>query len=236
MATSIVGLGHASMLSYTRSQKAIRPVHDYVKALLTRDGNIKVAWTGLEKNIQTRWSNKRQDVVAQPGGFTKGTGESTLAIGLKGHMYGGGRNINNAFSSVRSELTDFHEQHPKMVCGHVHVVALNQWDPKAAGDKRVAFRRLTPGSVATIIDRYSRTSGRALGNSPRAGDAERIALVLVDFDQPVPLVYTNVEDLEADGWLKEDSNLRLDGVTLDGFVSDLLREHNHRFQGNHHLP
>jgi len=236
MTSKIAARGHDGMQSFTRSQDAIRPVHKYVKLLLTRDGSIRATWTGLEVNIQTEWGNKKQDVVAQPGGFKKGTGESTLSIGVKGHLYGDGKNIINSFYSVRGELTDFHEKHAQMVCGHVHVVALSQWDPKAAKDKRVAFRRLTPGAVATIVHRYSRINGRTLETLYRASSAERTALLLVDFDQPVPLVYTNVADLEADGWLDQGSKLTLNGVTLDGFVPDLLREHNLRFQGNHHLP
>lgn len=225
--------GGTALTSLTRSAKPIKILHSYIGNILVAAG-VDKSKVGFEKGIETLFGSKRQDVVVVPRGAQQSTGASTISIGLKGQLYGIQKNLDNSFSSVRSELLSFHEVHTNMVVAHVHLVALMEWDSAASKARHeVAYKRLSTTTLNEMIDRYAKINARGVGDSE--GFAERIALVLVDFSQPVPVVYTEVSDLERGGFLPRNSGLSLDGLTLDRFGEDLLTTHRERFTGAHRL-
>ena len=230
--TAITTSGQAGLHSLTRSAKPIKRLHAYLKDELIAAG-VPTRCIDLERAIPTLFGQKNQDVVAIPRGKNHPAGQSTLSIGVKSHLYGMTKNVDNCFSSIRAELLSLHEMHHDIVAGQVHMVALNQWDSDAAKQSRVAMRQLSKEAVASIIHRYALISGRKPGGSD--GFSERVALLLVDFSHAAPVVYTDVAQLEADGFLAANSGLSLDHLTLDGFAQDLVEEHRARFVGNNRL-
>jgi hypothetical protein len=125
----------------------------------------------------------------------------------------------------------------------VHLIAVSEFDSAAANENRVAYKKFSPRSLSDIIHRYGLISGRKIATdkdtkstiSDSDGFAERIALVLVDFSAPTPVVFTNTSSLETAGYLHKDSGLSLDHLTLEGFAEDLLDEHHARFTGPNRL-
>jgi len=224
--------GHTGLTSLTRSARPITRLHQHVADLLVRAG-IAPNCVDLEVSISTLFGDKRQDVVAIPRGRNRPTGASTLSVGLKGQMYGIQKNLDNHFSSVRAELLNLHEMHGEIVCGHVHLVNVMEWDTKAAKQHRVAYKKLSPTTLAAMVHRYGIISGRQVKQSH--GFAERLALVLVDFSQRTPVVYTDVADLERDEFLPAGSGLSLIDLTLDGFADDLVAVHRSRYFGANRL-
>lgn len=223
--------GATAMMQRTRTSKSIKRLHRYVANLLI-EGGVDAKNIAFERSITTRFSDKKQDVVVIPRGNAKPTGDSTVSVSVSAQMYGVGKNKDNSFSKARSELFNLHEKHPNIVLAHVQVIAIKGLDSKWAGPEPL-YKSLSKRMLAEMIDRYQKINGRQLGGS--VGDAERIALLPVDFSQTPPVAYTKISDLERDGFLDANSGLSLDHLTLDDFAPDLLLSHRGRFYGANRL-
>ncbi len=230
----ILANGHSAMLSYTRSGRPVALVHQHIGDLLVAAG-INAANVQFERTIKTQFGNKRQDVVAVPGGRTMPTGNSTLSVAVKAQLYGIQKNRDNNFSIVRAELLALHEEHPQIVLGNVAVVAVMEWVGKEAKNKRVAYKKLSPKTLSQIIESFAKVSGRnpAAPLTPQGspGNAERVGLIIVDYSKNPAVIYDSVADLERDGFLPQGSGLSLAGLTMLDFATDLLAEHHSRFRG-----
>ncbi|MET3963073.1 hypothetical protein ABIE44_003007 [Marmoricola sp. OAE513] len=229
---AVLTAGAAGLTSMTRSAKPVKRMHQHVGDLVVAE-RIPQSWVGLEQSIATRFGDKRQDVVVIPRGRTKPTGETTLSIGVKSAMRGIQKNKDNHFSGIRAEMFNLHETFPNIVCGHVLIIAVKEWDTAAAQGREIAYKRLSPNTLAEMIQRYGRVSGRKTGES--IGDAERLALILADFSTTPVTHYKTVADLERDGFLHADSGLTLTGLDIDTFAADLIGEHRSRHTGANRL-
>lgn len=231
--------GPGGLLSQTRGAGPIKLLHQHVADLLLQAG-IPASSLGFEKEIPTRFGDKRQDVVAIPRGINKPAGSTTLSVSVAGQFYGIQKNKDNSFSKARAELLNLHEKNEGIVLAHVQVVAVVGWDSKKLKAQRARreayapeYSSLSPMTLAETIDRFSKINRRQADGSP--GDAERVALVLADFSQKTPLVFTEIAALEDAGMLPKDSGLSLDHLTLDDFAADLLTAHRSRHTGANRL-
>jgi hypothetical protein len=223
--------GAAALTSLIRSQNPIRRVHAHIAEMLYDSGLVAAERIQFERALPTPFDGKDEDVVVIPRGCDKALGEQVLAIGVKSQLTSVGKNQKNNFASVRNEATDFHETFPAQVVGHVHLMVLNEVDNRSAKRNKLVWAPAP--QLARHISWFAKINGRSSASGPHQ-HMERVGLLLVDFAPETPRIYRSVEELVADGWVSraevEQYSLDLDGMLFDeGFIVDLLAEHERRF-------
>ena len=61
---------------------------------------------------------------------------------------------------------------------------------------------------------------------------ERVCLLIVDFREETPKLYSTIDELKSDGLVNENTDVNLDDLTIENFASDLLRIYSDRFNTN----
>lgn len=58
---------------------------------------------------------------------------------------------------------------------------------------------------------------------------ERVCLLIADFRQKRPKLYSSIEELKRNGLVPQNTNVSLESLTIENFVEDLLAIYTERF-------
>lgn len=246
--------GTSAKNNLIRSSQVINIIHEAVKVELVANGiranqiRPKIGQTIGEVDVWGMLKKKAQDICVLPKitevqprreavilneidplGYNYT--ERILSINIRSQLSSAAKNFDTLYERTFAEALNFHGRCEKMVLGEVYMIAIREYDSKAADSRRVQF---APDSakIASHVEKYIKYF--QLINDRRKTDSdshkyERIALLLVDFAQDPPKLYNTNQELIADGYLSETSRSSISDLTFSSLVPSLLDIYSERF-------
>lgn len=155
--------------------------------------------------------------------------ESVLSVNVRSQLSSVAKNFDTLYERTFAEALNFHLRFPRMVLGEVYMIVLKEYDSNAAANHQVAFKN------SEYIEKYI-LAFQAL-NDRKNSDAppfkyEKVALLIVDFSQPIPKLYNTTQELIQDGLLSANSTANIDSLSFPTFIQDLLNIYQARFPTN----
>lgn len=155
--------------------------------------------------------------------------ESVLSVNVRSQLSSVAKNFDTLYERTFAEALNFHLRFPRMVLGEVYMIILKEYDSISAANNQVAFKN------SAYIEKYI-LAFQALNDRINIEDPlykyERIALLIVDFSQPIPKLYNTTQELIQDGLLRADSTANIDSLSFPTFIQDLLKIYQARFPDN----
>jgi len=254
--TAIKQSGTEGKNNLIRSQKPIKLLHEVAKAELIRNGvnpeclNPPLDQSNGELSLSGFFKKKDQDICVVPNGvetkketlnfqgilygkedkygfdFT----EKTLSINVRSQLSSSAKNFDTLYERTFAEALNLHLRCPKMVLGEFYMIAVNEYDSNAANKKQIEYKNVR--GVAKHIEKYLLSFSAVNGRKSTADDHfkyEKVCLLIVDFSQETPKIYSTDEELKQDNLLPENSIATIENLSFPNFISDLLEIYFARF-------
>jgi len=155
--------------------------------------------------------------------------ESVLSVNVRSQLSSVAKNFDTLYERTFAEALNFHLRFPRMVLGEVYMIILKEYNSSSAANHQVAFNN------SEYIEKYI-LAFQALNDRTNIEDPlykyERIALLIVDFSQPIPKLYNTTQELIQDGLLNANSVANIDSLSFPTFIQDLLNIYQTRFPAN----
>lgn len=156
--------------------------------------------------------------------------EKTLVINVRSQLSSLAKNRDTLFERTFAEALNLHMQYPKMVLGEVYLIPLYEYDEKAMENEepgsRIRFKD-NPVKIEDYLSFFHEINHRS-SDTDELHKYERCALLIVDFRQKHPVLYTK-EKLVAEGFLDETFSRELSALSFDSFAKDILQVYDKRF-------
>lgn len=247
-------IGKTSMI---RSSKMINLIHDATKQELICNGvnpdNIRppLGHSKPELKISGILKQKDQDVCVIPTGiyptptpitwgplaFNKKIdpygfefSEKTLIINVRSQMSSLAKNADTLFERTFAEAQNLHLRYPDAVLGEVYLIPVNEYDDALVSKHQVGFKTRQT-DLEKYISFFTEINNRSIGEPPHS--YERCALLIVDFNQPQPLLFSNSDELKAAGYISSDFDIEYANINFQNFASDILSIYDQRFDINY---
>lgn len=154
--------------------------------------------------------------------------EATLSINVRSQLSSLEKNFDTLYERTFAESLNLHLRCKNMVLGEVYMLPVKEYDADAAELGNIAFKRV---NVEKYINAFQAINNRINLNADDY-KYERCCLLLVDFDLQTPKIYNTVTDLINDGYLQAGTNVTMNGLDYNNFVSDILSIYRTRFPAN----
>jgi hypothetical protein len=237
---SVYANGNKAKEALIRSQKIISYIHESVKGDLVLNGvnALKiyppVQSSSPELKIKGFLKSKNQDIAVVPSNQliqhakngTSSEVEKILSINIRSQLSSLNKNIDTLFERTFAEALNLHLLYPRQCLGEVYLIPTHEYDDKAMIQNRVVFKKVT--KIEDYIKKFQSINNR-LDITKDEYKYERVCLLIVDFRQSPPKVYSTVDELKNDALVDVDSAVDLSGLSMDTFVSDLLSIYEERF-------
>jgi hypothetical protein len=226
-----------------RSQKVINYLHEHVKEELLEAGVNNssmyppVGCSKPEVKLAGFLKNKNQDISVIPrGSFTTVNNlsslkevEKILSINVRSQMSSLSKNIDTLYERTFAEALNLHLSHPAQCLGEVYLIPTHEYDDKAMERNQVAFKNLS--KIEDYIRMFQAINKR---DDTATGEYkyERVALLIVDFRNSNPILYSSIEQLKQAGLVSQSTELTMDNLNIENFAADLLSKYAERFDGD----
>jgi hypothetical protein len=234
--------GNEAKNALIKSQKIINYIHEFIKNEFAKNGvNISkihppIGNTGPEIGLIGFLKSKKQDIIIIPDRYlldnrkkTISNNETILAINVRSQLSSLKKNIDTLYERTFAEPLNLHLICPKQCLGEVYMIPTHEYDDQAMKKNKVEFKGISK------IEDYIRIF-QAINNrkSPEGNEYkyERVCLLIVDFREENPKLYSKIEELIKDELVNENTNVNLDDLTIENFASDLLKIYSERFGPN----
>jgi hypothetical protein len=237
-----------------RSSKPIQHIHDAIKSEFIDQQKIaserivpKIGTRKGELTLSGFIKRKRQDVCIVPNRisakqeddftslidktadkFGRAFTERTIAINVRSQISSLDKNFDTLFERTIAEAQNLHMQCPKMVLAEVYMIAVPEYKVSAMDNTAVRVDFEERHKVEKYIKAFSEINDRR-DTDKDAFKYERVCLLVVDFQNEVPIVHHDTESMIAAGMLDVDSKIDFTKLSWKGFASDLLAIHAERF-------
>lgn len=239
-----------------RSVTLIQRIHELAKRSLDVELNTlgvpyeihpPLGQSGPEMSVWGLLKKKKQDIVVLIGDTPPAREEilegpligghdelgfaatkSAIVIGVRSQLSSVDKNFDTLMERAFAETMNLRLRHPYLVMGEVYLLAVKDYDEQAMKKNEIAWKsRFT--NIERFISIFNGISHRADHENIRESyKYERSALLLVDFSQSPPKIYTTIEELQADGIVSESFTQDYRGLSPCNFSSDLLAKYNER--------
>lgn len=239
-----------------KSSQLIQRIHELTKQSLhkelTRRNTSHVIHPPLnsnstELNVWGLLKKKKQDVVvlignAQPSKeriiegplldqFDElGTAatKSSIVIGVRSQLSSVNKNFDTLMERAFAETMNLRLRHPYLVMGEVYLLAVKDYDDQAMKRNQIAWKpKFT--NIERFISIFNGISHRTDHEDIRESfKYERSALLLVDFSQNPPKIYTTKAELQADGIVSQTFAGDYRGLSPCNFAADILDKYTKR--------
>jgi hypothetical protein len=242
---TIIEKGAAGKHSLIRSQKLIKLIHAAVKSQLIAN-EVAPEQIGQEKKLSGFLKPKSQDVVVFPRnsnpvretietGFLEGKiddygkdyTERTLSINVRSQLTSLDNNFDTLYERTFAEAFNLHLRCPGMCLGEVYMIPVYEYNIKDIQNNTISF---SPSFVK--VEKYLLASNAINGRIAVTSDHhkyEQVCLLIVDFSQAIPRIYSSDEELKNDGLLPENSIASITNLTFQNFVPSILETYRARF-------
>ncbi len=240
--------------SFIRSSRLIGYLHETVKYDLIQHGinprniyppygmskpEIKLAGflkqknqdiTIVPKNIKPQpteitWGPLSHEGIEDLFGFEYTS--NSLVINVRSQLSSLAKNSDTLFERTFAEAMNLHLIYKDIVLGEVYLIPVYEYEQSAAKINKVKF-----SSKRTNLEKYISFFSSVSGRSNTYEDEfkyERCALIIADFSQDVPILYSSTKQLKDDGLISDDFDLELANISYLSMVDDLLRIYSERF-------
>lgn len=248
--------GTAGKNNLIRTQKPIKLIHEAVKSELIRHSvNPRLIFPQLSESsgelaLSGRLKRKNQDICVAANDITriqetitydgllqgeldiygKNFTEKVLSINVRSQLSSSAKNFDTLYERTFAEALNFHLRFPKMVLGEVYMIAVREYDENQAKNKIVAYKNIQ--NVESHIEKYL-LAFQHLNDRMNESDPlykyERVCLLIADFAQTPPKIYSSNNELYLDNLLSRTSTATISGLDFSSFVNDLITVYNQRF-------
>lgn len=231
--------GNKAKEALIRSQKIINYIHEYIKRDFIDNGvNMNkiippLNFSNPELKIKGFLKSKNQDVSIVPSleyiDFAEAgdpEAEKILTVNIRSQLSSLQKNIDTLYERTFAEALNLHLNFPKQCLGEVYLIPTHEYDDKAMLNNRVVFK--SQSKIESYIKMFQNINDRESENVD-AYKYERVCLLVADFRQERPKLYSSTEELKRDGLVSEDFDIDMSGLSINNFAKDLIQIYKNRF-------
>lgn len=253
---AIIENGEEGKTSVIRSSDLINLIHDAVKFELIKQGvnrekvfppfkkkspEIKLAGFLKQKNqdvciLPTNMERKPIIINWGPLAFENKTDQygyefsnNSLVINVRSQMSSLAKNTDTLFERTFAEADNLHMRYNEIVLGEVYLIPTHEYDDNLVKNNIVGFKT-NHTNIEKYISFFNSINNRELGEESYL--YERCALLIVDFNNPVPKLYKNSQELKEDGLISEAFPIEYSTLAFDTFAKDILKIYSERHDIN----
>lgn len=251
---AILDGGEVKKISVIRSSALINCIHEAVKRQIQQYGvedsriHPPIGNTKGELKLAGFLKAKHQDVCISPQvnsvvpsrenlnnglmfGMTDEFGtdytERVIAINIRSQLSSMAKNFDTLYERTFAEPINLHMRCPRMVLGEVYMIPTYEYSTSGAQDHRIEFVK-----GINSVEKYVRAFQAINSRHTTTGEYhkyERVCLLVVDFSQKTPKIYSSDAELISDGFLQPGTDASIEGLVFDGFINDLMNIYQSRF-------
>lgn len=196
--------------------------------LKQKDQDICVLPSNIETiDTQINWGPLKFENKKDSYGYEFST--NCLVINVRSQMSSLAKNTDTLFERTFAEAQNLHMRYRNIVLGEVYLIPTHEYDDDLVKNNRVGFKR-----HRTNLEKYI-SFFNSINNRPVDGDDyayERCALLIVDFNRPVPKLYKNTQELKEDGLISPDFEIEYATLSFENFARDILDVYSERYDIN----
>jgi hypothetical protein len=183
-----------------RSQKLIGMLHEFAERELQK--RFPSQWIYRDKPVYGYPKVKNQDILIQPPQNSK----QNLSIGpiatinVRSQLSSIEKNYDTLFERLFAEALNLHNRFPYLVLGYIYLLPKVGYDDKAAKNREVRLVE-SYDMEKYILSFLSITNRQSPNDVP--WKYERVALLIVDFEQDPPVVMDSMKTFLKEGLIKE---------------------------------
>lgn len=159
--------------------------------------------------------------------------EHILSVNVRSQLSSIAKNFDTLYERTFAEALNLHLRCQKMVLGEFYMIPVKEYDDAEAKLNNIAFKQNK--SVQKHIEKYLYSFSAVNDRRCLQGEEykyERVCLLIVDFDQEIPIIYNTDDELKAAGLLPENSTASINGMNFTSFAPTLLNLYEQRFGSN----
>lgn len=231
--------GNKAKEALIRSQKIINYIHEYIKKDFINNGISRnkifppINSSNPELKIRGFLKSKNQDVSIVPGleyiDFAEDgdpRSERILSVNIRSQLSSLQKNIDTLYERTFAEALNLHLNFPKQCLGEVYLIPTHEYDDKAMLSNRVVFK--SQSKIENYIRMFQNINDRE-SDEVDAYKYERVCLLVADFRQTRPKLYSSTEELKRDGLVSENFDIDMSGLSINNFAKDLIKIYKKRF-------
>ena len=231
--------GNKAKEALIRSQKIINHIHDFIKKDFVKNGVSKnkiyppIKQTKPELKIQGFLKAKNQDIAIVPNkSLVEKTSEyfseneKILSVNVRSQLSSLAKNIDTLYERTFAEALNLHLSYPKQVLGEVYLIPTHEYDDKAMIKNKVAFKKIS--KIENYIKMFQAINQRSSTDNDEY-KYERVCLLIVDFRNTKPKLYSDIQSLIKDGLISKKVDLSFQNLSINNFAKDLVKIYNNRF-------
>jgi hypothetical protein len=154
--------------------------------------------------------------------------KSSLVIGVRSQLSSVNKNFDTLMERAIAETMNLRLRHPYLVMGEVHLLAVKDYDEQAMKKNQIAWKSKFT-NIERFISFFNGISHRVDHEDIRQSfKYERSVLLLVDFSQNPPKIYTTKEELQADRIVSQTFTGDYQGLSPSHFAADILDKYTKR--------
>ncbi len=154
--------------------------------------------------------------------------KNSIVIGVRSQLSSVDKNFDTLMERAFAETMNLRLRHPYLVMGEVYLLAVKDYDEQAMKVNQIGWKpRFT--KIERFISIFNGMSHRADHENFRESyKYERSVLLLVDFSQNPPKIYTTKEELQADGIVSPDFHEDYASLSPIRFGADIFEKYAER--------
>lgn len=227
--------GNRAKEALIRSQRLINYIHESIKVEFINCGVNpdkifpRLNSTKPEIIIRGFLKPKRQDICIVPNPLAirdQSQTEKVITVNIRSQLSSLNKNFDTLYERTFAEPLNLHLENPKQCLGEVYLIPTHEYDDGAMVDNRVEFKSVS--RIEHYIQMFQALNKR-IDYERDEYKYERVCLLIADFRQESPKLYSDIQELINDGLISRSTQVTLDNLTYDNFASDLLDTYSRRF-------
>lgn len=231
--------GNKAKEALIRSQRIINYIHEFVKKEFERCGvptqmiYPPIGSSSPEIKLKGFLKSKNQDVAIIPteeivsvAGTATAEIEKILSVNIRSQLSSLSKNIDTLYERTFAEALNLHLSYPTQCLGEVYLIPTHEYDDRAMVQNRIQFK--SASKIEDYIRMFQAINNRRATNKDEY-KYERVCLLIADFRQENPKLYSSIEELKRDHLVPENSTDTLENLSVENFAEDLLSVYKDRF-------
>lgn len=196
--------------------------------LKQKDQDICIVPSGIQKvPTPIDWGPLAFQQKIDPYGFEYST--NTLVINVRSQMSSLAKNSDTLFERTFAESLNLHMRYPNIVLGEVYLIPVYEYDDYLVKKNMVGFKQRQT-DIEKYISFFDAINQRTTGGPDYA--YERCALLVVDFSQKQPFLFSNSEQLKKAKLISNNFKIEYETLNFQNFVKNILEIYNTRYNIN----
>jgi hypothetical protein len=216
--------GHKAKEALIRSQRIINLIHEFIKKEFERCGvpaqmiYPPIGHSSPEIKIKGFLKSKNQDVAIIPtaqlvtlNNTISPAVAKVLSVNIRSQLSSLSKNIDTLYERTFAEALNLHLSYPKQCLGEVYLIPTHEYDDKTMVKNKILFKKVS--KIEDYIRMFQAINGRRATNKD-AYKYERVCLLITDFRQKIPKLYSSIEELKKDGLVPINTDVSLENLIL----------------------